>query len=239
MTDTATPFPAPDAATALEPGAPEDVRPLIDEQLKLRGELAELGRRSARAVVRDAESETPPPAAETALAYTRVSRAVRLCIMLQGKLLEARDEEDELQEMFTPVYRRKARVEKVIERIAEAEAEDDDTADALIIEAGERLDDEDLYGDLMERPMGEIVARLCKDLGLEPDWSELSQELWARREATTPVWFFSLVGEGDPEGVARACGGGAACPLSHEVYPRAGLWPDPGVTAPPPAGEPA
>ena len=34
--------------------------------------------------------------------------------------------------------------------------------------------------------MGEIVARLCKDLGLEPDWSELSQELWATRELTSP-----------------------------------------------------
>jgi hypothetical protein len=46
----------------------------------------------------------------------------------------------------------------------------------------ERLDDEDLYGDLLRRPIGEMVAVICRDLGLEPDWDQLAQEAWAQAE---------------------------------------------------------
>jgi hypothetical protein len=200
MSDTEPTLTAPDAAPPPESvsaeGAPEDLRPLFDAQLKMLGEMAELGLKAARAVVGQAEGQAPPPATETALAYSRVSRAVRLCILLQAKLLEERDEEQELQEMFTPRYRKKARVEKIIERVAAEQAEDEDALDAIVIEAGDRLDDEDLYGDLMERPLGEIVGRLCHDLGLEPDWSELSQELWAKREGVTSPNAPALAGGG-------------------------------------------
>jgi hypothetical protein len=182
-------LPALEAAPALAPplaaDAPEDLRPFIDAQRRMLDELTELGLRATRAVVAQAESDTPPPASEIALAYARVSRAVRLTIMLQGKLLEARDDEGEIQESYTPVYRQKARVEKVVERLAAEQCEREERFDAIVAGAGDRLDDEDLYGDLMDRPMSEIVDRLCRDLGLDPDWSELSQELWARREAAS------------------------------------------------------
>ena len=38
--------------------------------------------------------------------------------------------------------------------------------------------------------MSEIVARICKDLGLEPDWNKLAEELWAKAEIATgdPGW---------------------------------------------------
>ncbi|MDB5459102.1 MAG: hypothetical protein JWO72_843, partial [Caulobacteraceae bacterium] len=44
------------------------------------------------------------------------------------------------------------------------------------------LDDEDLYGDVLARPFSEVVADICRDLGLDPDWSRLAQEPWARAE---------------------------------------------------------
>ena len=40
----------------------------------------------------------------------------------------------------------------------------------------------------MSRPIGEIVALICKDLGLEPDWGRLAQEAWAQAE----------IADGDP-----------------------------------------
>jgi hypothetical protein len=183
MSDAETLLPAPEAAPALAADAPEDLRPAIARQLQRLEELADLGLAAGRAVVRQAETETPPPAAEIALAYSRVSRAVRLTLMLQSKLMESKGEEAERRDLSTPEYQRKARVESIFARVADAQAEDQDTADAMIVEAGERLDDEDLYGDLMEHPLSEIVDRLCKDFDLDPDWPRLSQELWARREA--------------------------------------------------------
>jgi len=86
-----------------------------------------------------------------------------------------------------PVYRRKARVEAIIERVAKAD-HDEEEVDRLVREAGERLDDEDLYGEVLGRPVGELVSLICRDLGLAPDWSRLAEEAWARREAA----------EGDP-----------------------------------------
>ena len=49
-------------------------------------------------------------------------------------------------------------------------------------EAAERLDDDDIYGLAASRPVGELVAMLCRDLGLEPDWDALAAEAWAQAE---------------------------------------------------------
>ena len=46
-------------------------------------------------------------------------------------------------------------------------------------EAREWLNDDTLVGDL-NRPYSEIIADICRDLGIEPDWAVLSQEAWAR-----------------------------------------------------------
>jgi hypothetical protein len=82
-----------------------------------------------------------------------------------------------------PAYRCKSRVENIVYRVAGARHPGAEPAVTRVIrEAGERLDDEDLYGDLLERPLSEIVARICRDLGLEPDWAELAQEWWAVTE---------------------------------------------------------
>jgi hypothetical protein len=161
-------------------------------RLEMLGELAELGLDVARAVERQASDPSAPRVVQgdVALAYARVSRAVRLTLMLQARLIEdmkaasaAETEAAAEPDRLSPEYRRKARVERIVERLAETEHPDDeDRVTELIVEAGERLDDEDLYGDLLERPVSELVARICKDLGLEPDWAELAEELWAVRE---------------------------------------------------------
>jgi len=182
-------------------------------QLEMLGELAEIGLDVARAIERQASGRTDAqdgdapttPAVfqgDPALAYARVSRAVRLTLMLQARLIEDLKAADKAgaeagaeaaaeTARLEPAYRKKVRVEAIVERLIEAEHPDDEeTLDTLMADAGERLDDEDLYGDLLERPVSEIVARLCKDLGLAPDWAELAEELWAVREVESgrPGW---------------------------------------------------
>jgi hypothetical protein len=180
---------------------------LFDRQLTMLGELAEFGMEQVRALDRCIRKTDPEPSAAdldvAALAYARVSRAVRLTLMLQSKVAEATQiaiadaqaaagkPERPPPAPPHPFDVRKARVERVVERLAQAEHPDDvDRVLDLAYEASERLDDEDVYGDLLDRPMSEIVARLCKDLGLSPDWSELAQELWAKAEIATgePGW---------------------------------------------------
>jgi hypothetical protein len=200
---------------ALLPSCPADeadwARAYAMRQLQMLGELAEIGLDVARAVERQASGsgqESGMPAApavfqgDLALAYSRVSRAVRLTLMLQSKLIEdlkaadkagaevdAEAAKDEARS--DPAYQKKVRVEAIVERVIRAERPDDaETLDTLMTDACERLDDEDVYGDLMERPVSELVARICKDLGLTPDWAELAEELWAVREVQSgrPGW---------------------------------------------------
>lgn len=171
-----------------------DAAAATDRQLQILGDLAELGLQAARAVARDAEAGAAP-ASETALAYARVSRAVRLAILLQTEIAkaqaEASAEDDGIDERLAPDYVRKVRVERIVERLAEAEHPDDAHAvDGLVKDAAERLDDDDLYGDLLDRPLSELVARICRDIGLKPDWVQLAEEHWARAEAASgePGW---------------------------------------------------
>jgi hypothetical protein len=171
-------------------------RPATLRQLELLGELAELGLEIARAIERQAtgRAEANLVKGDFALAYARVSRSVRQTILLQTRLIDsmkaeddaaakAQPEADQLAARLTPEHQRKSSVERIVERVIEAEHPDDEEElETLMTEACERLDDEDLYGDLMDHPISELVARICHDLGLNPDWPALAAELWAVRE---------------------------------------------------------
>jgi hypothetical protein len=197
--------PAPDTPTLNPPASDAEdwTRPFALRQLQLLGDLAEVGLEVARAVERRArDAGADEDMSRIAMAYSRTARAVRLTAMLQAKLVkdlkadgqaaaEAEQEAAALKARFDPAYRRKARAEAIVERVAEARHPDDeDRVDHLMRESAERLDDEDLYGDLLERPISELVARLCKSLGLDPDWAELAEELWAAQEIESgePGW---------------------------------------------------
>lgn len=190
-------------------------RALIERQLWVLGRLAEAGLNVALAIEQQATAAAPPHAVEApeaaeppatpepgrvvqgdvALAYARASRAVRLTVALQAKLikdLQALDEaaarlrrgeqaeaERARQSLETA---RKERVERIVERVIRAELSDEDEVDRLAEAAWERLDHDEIYGDLLAQPVGEIIARVCSDLGLSPDWSRLAEEAWAREE---------------------------------------------------------
>ena len=150
-------------------------------------ELAEIGMQLARAV-RDEALEAPTErAAELALTFSRVARAVRQTVALEARL--ARDAETQAQdaadrrerraagERFDLVRRRKAQVRDVVERAIESDAADSDR-EHLLDDLYERLED-DLYdADFAEQPVGELIARICKDLGVAVDPGLWADEAW-------------------------------------------------------------
>jgi hypothetical protein len=170
-------------------------RPLFERQVAMLGQLAEAGLAIALAL-KDQALETGAEGAEAcARAYARTARAVRLTLMLQSQVIkqmqaldshgaylascvarqDATDRDDLVEE-------RKARVERIVERIVKDEHDDADHIERLVEETCERLDHDDLYGDLLSRPVSELVALICKDLGLDPDWSNLAREACARED---------------------------------------------------------
>ena len=139
-----------------------------------------------------------PPEADldrVALAYARVARAVRQSVLLQSRLIQdlkaledgaahevAASEAQADEARFEREEERKLRVERIVGRVAKAAGGDEEQVEALVAEAGERLDDDGLYAHVMSRPVSEIVADICRDLGLDPDWPRLAEEAWAKAE---------------------------------------------------------
>jgi hypothetical protein len=178
-------------------------RPLLERQLVVLERLAEAGLQVALNIQAQCAEAG---AAEAAMAFARVSRAVRQTILLQSRLrTDAKAGHDGNARI------RKARVERIVTRVINAEIEDTDEAVGLMMDASERLEGDDIYGDVMTMPVSDLIARICEDLGLNPDWPSLMQEAWATEETEglKSVLPPPPAGEGDPEG-----GGGFEPPLT-------------------------
>jgi hypothetical protein len=167
----------------------------------------------------EAAPSTPPPEARAgralqalAMAYARAARAVRLTVAVQSRVLRELERVERQGEFNAPAearrrrearheasQARKASIQRIVRRVAEGEGEGAERIEALVEDAAERLDDADVYGDVLTRPMGEIIARICADLGLRPDWEGLAHEAWADAEAATaaPGSPFAARGLGD------------------------------------------
>jgi hypothetical protein len=112
--------------------------------------------------------------------------------------------------------------ELVGEAIA-AEVADDSLAREMRAGLRERLSERDLFGPLMFRPLREVVARICADIGLAPDWSQWTGEGWSADYTPPrgPDW--PLPWKPRRARVRQA--------LARTL---AGLPPEPAVAAPPP-----
>ena len=176
-------------------------RPLVERQLEALGELVDIGLNIARAIDRQVgdESAGRRPLAElnaAAMAYARVARAVRQSILLQTRLVEGPRAGDKAGPA-TGAERKaaaEARVTRALRREIEAEHDDPDQVERLAAEAAERLE-RDLDGEALDRPLHEIVADICRDLGLRPDWPRLWDELSAAED---------ILGDGDAASLADA-----------------------------------
>jgi hypothetical protein len=127
---------------------------------------------------------------DVGLAFSRVSRAVRLAVLLQNELGGSR-EDPEAAALKAEADRQAAhrdRAVRILRRVARDHCRRDGFAVSVIArEAAERLGDDDIYSLVASRPVGELVAMLCRDFGLEPNWDALATEAWAEAEIESGV----------------------------------------------------
>ncbi|HWK43106.1 MAG TPA: hypothetical protein VNT30_00190, partial [Stellaceae bacterium] len=81
-------------------------------------------------------------------------------------------------------HRRKAQVGRIVKQAINAELTGI-KAYQRERELRERLEDEDVETDIGSHPIGEIIARICWDLGLDPNWRRWAEDHWAVEEART------------------------------------------------------
>jgi len=176
---------------AQTPGGADEgcARPTLDRQLARLDRLAEAGMEMIEALVAQAKGAGPKVVeGDVGLAFSRVSRAVRLAVLLHadltrtgadGEAARAAEAQNELESRAAKVDR----VVRIVRRVARDHCGHKGFAlGAYAGEAKERLDTDDIYGLVATRPVGELVAMICDDLGLQPSWDHLAAEAWAQAE---------------------------------------------------------
>ncbi len=181
------------AAIHLEPTDPDSPsaweRALLDRQLQTLDRLAEMGMAMASAVQARATAPGASDAAvqHAAMDFARASRAVRMTLALQSKLVRdfktppkagsAKAEDEDIEpgslevvwfDPDDPDAERKAYLQHAVKRSARDAGLDAETVERLAGEAGERLERDDIYGDIAARPFEDLLAQICRDLGLGP-----------------------------------------------------------------------
>ena len=134
-----------------------------------------------------------PDLTTLATAFDRTARAVRRCIALARALAAP------LPPAPDPARHRAAARKRIIrdveDRIVRTINPNSDAAEALAAELHDRLDAPDLDDDIATRPTADIIAEICRDLGLaappgDTAWKRRTpidlQHLAARAAAPTP-----------------------------------------------------
>jgi len=156
----------------------------------------------------------PGAAIDPALSFSRISRAVRLTIALEARMRReieagvfgpANDDAPSDGGSMTPdgkidylAIRRRMHplihgetdyeTRRAVEETIEASTDDPDEVERLKAELKERLEEEDpdeVFFNRTHWPIGEAIALICQDLGLDPDWDRWENRPWARQEAET------------------------------------------------------
>jgi hypothetical protein len=152
-------------------------RPLFEQQIALLGELAESGLAAAVAI-KDQVVAGDGDIVAMARAYDRTARAVRLAILLQSKLIrQLQDWDRQTASLGVSQDRRKAEIQRAA---AERDREQAEHIERL---TGDRLEQDDIYKEVNSRPVSELIAMICQDIGLDPDWPRRTQDAWVQKEA--------------------------------------------------------
>ena len=162
-----------------------------ERRLRLLEELSEIGMELARALKPGAEADKTAgeaPAKDPAAVFAPLSRAIRLTLALEART------DQELRDLKAGVSRapqharaqaREDQVRDLVLKVAERECEDISAFEGIEEALQERLDLDEAYVDCSLRPLRQTVERLCKDLGLEPDWSRWAGEGWVDEDIPT------------------------------------------------------
>jgi hypothetical protein len=193
----------PTPAESDDPASPATwERTLLDRQLERLDQLADMGMALAADIQRRAAAAAPDAdISHAAIDFARTSRAVRMTLALQSKLVRdfktpikagaaASDDDDDEPIEWKVVWKadpptrdqQRANVRRAVRGVAEDDGLDAETVERLDGEARERLERDDIYADIVARPVSEIVADICRDLGLSPDWGRLAETQWAKDE---------------------------------------------------------
>jgi hypothetical protein len=168
------PHPAPDAPEpVLDPAAARAQR-----RLAWLERLAEKGLALAEAVKEDGS-------AESAEAFAKFSRAVRLTITLEARLdaaladAAARDAAAREADPYAPLKSGvKARARELVRDVIDREIPDPEENDTIVDALEERLLCDEAYDHIEGLPMRDIVEHLCADLRLNPDWRRWTGDGW-------------------------------------------------------------
>jgi hypothetical protein len=199
--------------------------------LQVLHELINMGTDLARAVHQQATAEPAADAAPTSaaapdptIAFDRIARTIRRTIALARHVAEPLPERAASHDAARAHKRTAARkqiiraVEDAIQREAHgATYMDDDEADGLRAELMDRLDGPDLDGFDLDRPVADLIADICRDLGLA---AAPGTHPWKRRT---------------PDDVATLCARAAAprpLPASPAAVEAMSSWAWPGSDPP-------
>jgi hypothetical protein len=170
-----------------------------ERQLSMLAELAEIGMQMARAV-RDeavARADAVDGAArpsrfgsgDLGLVYSRIARAVRQTLALETRLADEIEKagveraRDRLETLRRAATERQEQIRDYVAEAIEAEAVERNAADSdverLLDDLDERIEAGDYDDTLDTAPIGELVARICADLGVIPDWDLWNDQEWA------------------------------------------------------------
>ncbi len=173
-----------------------------ERQLRLLRELAEIGMDIARAVRAEAlaredaavEGAAAPArsrfaGADLGLVYSRVARAVRQTLALETRVSDeietVRVERERRRQTASEIARhdRQIDIRGFVAEAIEAEGDSSDWSETkverLLNDLDERLEDGDYDDTLADAPIADLVARICFDLGLTPDWRIWNDQDWA------------------------------------------------------------
>ena len=190
---------APSSPKPAEPADPS--RALALKQIQRLDRLADMAMEQAEAMHAEVmdpvpdEPGKPDPAGARArimaanAAFQRHARVVvqitalqsRIARVLYGSQQAATTTRAEAADQVRKQWRTR-RVECIVE---EAIAQCEPGNPYPLVKLRDRLAalDPDLDPDFQDRSLGATVARMCRDLGLKPDWSQWAQEDWALAEA--------------------------------------------------------
>ena len=162
---------------------------------------------------------TADPLVSLAGAFDRIARAVRRCILLARSLDQpAAPAQDPSQHRAAARKRILREVEDTIQR--PSGNLERDGAEALHAELRERMDAPDLEDDIAGRPAADIIAEICRDLGLD---AHPGTRPWKRR---TPADIQQLCARAGAPSGPRQPGAGPQGPGRAAAQPTSDPQPD-------------
>src|SRR5271155_663375 len=172
---------------------------VCERDIEILARLAEIGLDLAeieRAQAVDAEAARKAggdgPTRDHNLGFARITRAVRMVLALKAEFIAdggerlrrdmaeraARAEAARLERET----KQKARVDRAVREVIASEPRDRRTRDDLIYELNKRVGNWPAATDFREMSTGDVIARICHDLGIDPDWTLWWNESWAIEE---------------------------------------------------------